>query len=295
MADLLAYWRYDNYLLDVAEGVGFNFNSRQDRLHSVLNEGDSLWLITGRRETGRVRMAYYVVARLVIRAKTFNAPDYKYGTYRVWGDLKASTYYQVGSQEVSALLKHLQFSTHSPIGETDRELALHFQSMRQLSSEDTVLLDRWCSSLPLEPAAFEMFPEYQLEVALEKDEEAIKKVFREHHSGIAEYRVDHLVQKLSRSKVLSRQIHQMYQGRCQICGFDPPVLVYGVEACQSHHLTYLSRGGDDSLDNIVLLCPNHHNVIHATEAVFDFRDLSFVFAPHHRERLTLNSHLNANS
>ena len=293
MADILAYWRYDNYMRDLAEGAGFNFNSKQARLHSVLNEGESLWLITGRRETGRMGMAYYIVARLVIRSKTFNAPEYKYGKYRVWGDLGRSKYYQVGSQESSALLRQLQFSNNLSIGETDKELALYFQSMRQLSEGDTALLEAWCVSLPLEQAAYAILPEYQLEEAVEKDEEAVKKVIREYQSGLAEYRVDHLVQQPSRSRVLSRQIHQMYNSRCQICGFDP-VLVYGVEACHSHHLIYLSRGGEDSLDNMVLLCPNHHSVIHATDAVFDFRDLSFIFAANHRERLALNRHLNAN-
>ncbi len=71
------------------------------------------------------------------------------------------------------------------------------------------------------------------------------------------------------------------------------MLVYSVEACQSHHI-YLSRGGTDSVDALVLLCPNHHRVIYATDAVFDFRDLSFIFAFNHRERLVLNHHLQPN-
>ena len=53
MADLLAYWRYDNYKRDLEEGAGFNFNSNQPRLHSAIALGDSLWLVTGRQEVGR--------------------------------------------------------------------------------------------------------------------------------------------------------------------------------------------------------------------------------------------------
>jgi hypothetical protein len=49
--------------------------------------GDSLWLITGRRETGRAGMAFYVVARLVVRAKTINPPGCKYGDFHVASDL----------------------------------------------------------------------------------------------------------------------------------------------------------------------------------------------------------------
>lgn len=294
MSDLLAYWRYDNYIRDLAEGAGFNFNSKQSRLHSALNEGDSLWLITGRREAGRIGLAYYIVARLIIRSKTINSPDYKYGKYRAWGDLSASKYYQLGDHEASDLLRRLQFSTNMPIGESGKELALYFQSMRQISEQDSILLESWCTSIALEQAAYDILPEQELESAVEQNEDAVQKVIREHHAGIAEYRIDHLIQQPSRSRVLARQIHQMYNGRCQVCGFDP-LLVYRVEACHAHHLVYLSRGGEDALSNLVLLCPNHHSVIHATSAVFDFRDLSFVFAPNHRERIALNQHLYPNN
>jgi 5-methylcytosine-specific restriction enzyme A len=290
MADLIAYWRYDNYKRDLEEGAGFHFNSNQERLHSVLDIGDSLWLVTGRRESDQVGMAYYVVARLVVRAKTYNEPGYQYGRYRIWGDLNRSSYYKVGNHDTSDLLRRLCFSTNKPIGESGKELAFYLQTMRGLSKTDSELLDLWCKALPIEEIAYKIVPEYQLEDAIQQDSDAVRKLLREHQLGIAEYRVNHLIAQPSRSRTLSRQLHQMYSGRCQICGFDP-VLVYGVEACHAHHLIYLSRGGRDSLHNMTLLCPNHHSVIHATDAVFDFRDLSFVFAHNHRERLALNSHL----
>ena len=37
---LLAYWRLDNYLRDLDEGAGFNFNSKQSRLHSAIEPGE---------------------------------------------------------------------------------------------------------------------------------------------------------------------------------------------------------------------------------------------------------------
>ena len=78
----------------------------------MLNEGDSLWLVTGRSEPGRNKRAYYVIARLVARSKTLNAPDYKYGKYRVWGDLGTSKYYQVGTQEATELIRNLPFASN---------------------------------------------------------------------------------------------------------------------------------------------------------------------------------------
>jgi predicted restriction endonuclease len=102
-----------------------------------------------------------------------------------------------------------------------------------------------------------------------------------------------LIEQPVRSRSLARQVHDLYEGRCQVCGFDP-LLRYNVGACEAHHLVYLSRGGEDSLDNLVLVCPNHHTVAHRTSAPFDFHNLTFVFAHNHREPLILNRHLQMN-
>ncbi len=82
--DLLAYWRYDNYLRDLDEGAGFNFNSNQSRLHTAIHTGERLWLFT--RVVNAGRSEYRLLARLNVVAKTINAPGYQYGSYRVWGD-----------------------------------------------------------------------------------------------------------------------------------------------------------------------------------------------------------------
>jgi hypothetical protein len=44
------------------------------------------------------------------------------------------------------------------------------------------------------------------------------------------------------------------------------------------------------LQNMVLICPNHHVAIHHCDSPFDFADYSFDFRTH-RERLTINRHL----
>lgn len=74
--DLLAYWRWDDFLSDLDEGAGFNFNSNQPRLHSAIDVGESLWLVTGRPSPHGT--AYVLAARLVITAKTHNAAGYRY-------------------------------------------------------------------------------------------------------------------------------------------------------------------------------------------------------------------------
>ena len=68
--------------------------------------------------------------------------------------------------------------------------------------------------------------------------------------------------------------------------------MYGKDLTEAHHLHWLSRGGEDIAENLVLLCPNHHRAVHSCDAPFDYADLAFVF-PSHRERLKLNAHIAA--
>lgn len=44
----------------------------------------------------------------------------------------------------------------------------------------------------------------------------------------------------------------------------------GVVRQQGHHVRWLSRGGNDALANMVLICQNHHRAIHRIDAPFDF-------------------------
>jgi hypothetical protein len=51
---------------------------------------------------------------------------------------------------------------------------------------------------------------------------------------------------------------------------------------------------EDELENLVLICPNHHAAIHQVDAPFDFGELAFEFVRGERtwwERLQLNRHL----
>jgi 5-methylcytosine-specific restriction endonuclease McrA len=56
------------------------------------------------------------------------------------------------------------------------------------------------------------------------------------------------------------------------------------------HLVYLSRGGEDSLANVTLLCPTHHPVVHRADAPFKHGRLAFLFPNGRAEPLCLNRH-----
>lgn len=95
--------------------------------------------------------------------------------------------------------------------------------------------------------------------------------------------------RFRRNPALAETLKSYYRYRCQVCGhdFEPR---YGAEMAESHHVQYLSRGGLDISRNIVVLCPNHHRIIHATDARFNEHELSYEYPNGLHERLILPDH-----
>lgn len=53
------------------------------------------------------------------------------------------------------------------------------------------------------------------------------------------------------------------KGKCQLCGDDAPFIdKKGKPYLESHHIIWLSKGGLDTIDNTVALCPNCHKKMH---------------------------------
>ncbi len=94
---LLYFWRGDNYRRDLDHGVGFHLNQASPLLHQI-RVGESLWAFT-RRTDG----PYALAAELVVSAKTMNQKGFRYGPYRVWGDLARSRYFSIDGQPLVKL------------------------------------------------------------------------------------------------------------------------------------------------------------------------------------------------
>jgi 5-methylcytosine-specific restriction endonuclease McrA len=230
---------------------------------------------------------------LTVRAKTINPPGYKYGDYRVWGDLRRSAYFRVrpeeSGDEAFDVLRRLPLVNGSFAKASRITLAQACQTMRGVTGEGNALLEAFSTNLVLEERAMQVVDEYELERDLAEGE-AVAELLRREHRGASPERVQHLIASARRNRQLAKEVHDLYEGRCQLCAFDSP-LVYGVPSAESHHLVYLSRGGEDVQENLVLACPNHHTVIHKTDATFDYGCLRFLFPNGRTEPLCLNRHL----
>ena len=279
---LLYYWRGDNYYRDLDMGAGYHLNQANPLLHRT-DIGDSLWAFTRTKDR-----RYSLAAELVVRAKTFNPPNYRYGRYRIWGDLRKSRYFKINQQlSIEQIIRSLSCKTDAIVlGQSFQGLA----AVREITLDDHSILVAAAKELPLEPRA-RLLPEERLEASLLlEDEEAVKKLVREEEPGIAEKRREYLYNRAPRrSRQLVRGLQELYKGICQICLWDPKN-EYGEYLCHGHHIHWLSRGGDDSLDNMVLICPSHHSAIHGCDAPFDFGDMAFDFG-NHRELLQLDKHI----
>ena len=266
-------------------GAGYHLSQGNPLLHSI-DLGDSLWAFT-RGKDGR----YVMAAELVIRAKTINPPGFRYGKYRVWGDLAASRYFKTAGQpSAEELLRGVSGRKDAKI------LARAFQghrAVRPLDAAAARLLREWVEPFPPEPRA-RVWSEDRLEAELLLgDPEGLRLLLAEESPGIAATRKRYLLQRApARSESLIRSLQEMYGGCCQVCEWNPHVH-YAAPLCEPHHIVWLSRGGEDKLTNMILLCPNHHRAVHGCDAPLDWADLSFDFGNGRRERVRNPGHLAA--
>jgi 5-methylcytosine-specific restriction endonuclease McrA len=92
-----------------------------------------------------------------------------------------------------------------------------------------------------------------------------------------------------RNSALADGLKCFYDHKCQVCGhdFEP---TYGTPFAETHHIQYLSEGGPDISGNMVVLCPNHHRIVHATHAEFNRTELEYYYPNGLREKLILPAH-----
>ena len=96
------------------------------------------------------------------------------------------------------------------------------------------------------------------------------------------------IRKLDRS--IGNYLKRLYKFRCQICGLSVGAS-YGVNIVECHHINYFVDSLNNDAENLLIVCPNHHRIIHAANPTFD-RDRKFYLYPNgYEEGLKLNLHL----
>ena len=96
------------------------------------------------------------------------------------------------------------------------------------------------------------------------------------------------IRKLNRS--IGNYLKKLYNFRCQICGKNIG-LSYGVNIVECHHINYFVKSLNNDVDNLLIVCPNHHRIIHAANPTFDNEKKIYHYQNGYEEGLKLNLHL----
>ena len=145
---------------------------------------------------------------------------------------------------------------------------------------------------------------YVLEVIVADEIEILKETVYGKQERLVEAEIDYekkdegagvsINQRLVKVRKLNRLIGEnlklLYGYRCQICG----QLIgeeYGARVVEAHHIDYFVNSLNNDAGNQMIVCPNHHSIIHDTNPLFDRCRRMYLYANGYEQRLVLNKHL----
>lgn len=102
--------------------------------------------------------------------------------------------------------------------------------------------------------------------------------------------VSRIVRIRKLNKKIGDNLKLLYGYRCQICG----KLIgerYGSHIAEAHHIDYFVKSLNNDSSNQMIVCPNHHSIIHDANPVFDRGRLMYIYKNGIEEKLVLNKHL----
>lgn len=96
------------------------------------------------------------------------------------------------------------------------------------------------------------------------------------------------IRKLNKS--IGDNLKLVYDYQCQICNRRIGDQ-YDCHVVEAHHIDYFIKSLNNDANNQLIICPNHHSIIHEVNPVFNRKSLAFIYPNGYRERLALNLHL----
>lgn len=156
--DLLYYWQPDSYARDAQSGFGYHLKQNSSPMTTV-TPGNRVWVFT-RRKRDKICV---LAAELVVAGYTHNPPSYRYGKYRIWGNMQHSRYVDItNAPNAELLIRSLSITTQVSL----RAQAFQGHSaVRQLSADDRQFLQRVSHNLPTHPRGA-LYPEDEIEARL---------------------------------------------------------------------------------------------------------------------------------
>ncbi len=105
------------------------------------------------------------------------------------------------------------------------------------------------------------------------DMDVLKKIAKK-QSNKKPKKVKASVEQIQRNIYIAEYAKRKAKGTCQLCGNPAPFnRADGEPYLESHHIVWLSKGGEDSIENTVALCPNCHRKMHVLN---DSKDIEYL-------------------
>jgi predicted restriction endonuclease len=101
---------------------------------------------------------------------------------------------------------------------------------------------------------------------------------------------DRLVKIRKLNRKIGDNLKLLYGYRCQICGR----LIgeeYGTHIVEAHHIDYFVTSLNNDVSNQLVVCPNHHCIIHDANPIFDRKRRMYIYSNKYEEKIVLNYHL----
>jgi len=102
------------------------------------------------------------------------------------------------------------------------------------------------------------------------------------------------IKQRNKSVKVYNEIAKIYLYKCAVCGWHLPYKTPDGKnqpqgGCDVHHITPHSEGGADTIENLILLCPNHHK-----EADTGLLSKATIYANYHKTTIDMLEYLRAN-
>lgn len=163
--------------------------------------------------------------------------------------------------------------------------------MKQFSFDEitdivTSIISNTTEGLPEETES-NSFPSYDIFDMSEIEFENIIN-FKDESAGI-KIKNSQKQQRVYNTEII-KQLKKLYKGNCQICAHKP-FSEYVENICEVHHIKYFAISHNNDSSNLVVLCPNHHRLIHKLNPEFNTQNKSFVFNDGTELKILLDYHL----
>ena len=132
--------------------------------------------------------------------------------------------------------------------------------------------------------------ETERKIITEFSEEEIERIINQQDSKAKVVRKSGMTTTRIFDDKIQTSLKKLYHYRCQICGATATVM-YGVDVSEAHHIDYFTKSANNNPGNIVILCPDHHRIVHKAKAVFNFELHQFEYENAKVDPLMFNLHL----